>query len=493
MEQVFHDPVNLVFIGLISSIFILWTAQTSIYYRNSRKKIRALHEIFRKFGEDQASKKEQAWIGPVAVNEPTLRVWMERLFFLKKDEHGIWARRHPYLPSKVMLRIPAEQLGELLPAHIQTRMPSLLTAIGVFGTFLGITLGLMKLGHAHTSEALQQGAEALIGGMRTAFVSSLFGLGCAAVAMAIIMRREQMLHREKETAIQTLSEIGEDPTPGDLLLLLQSPQRQEAERSLVQAAKIMSAAAQSLVRAAQGFSAEAVADAVAATLREALEQKMLPVFESMRTSLASIQERMEKQNEEILRDMIHSLRVDVIEPMHQRIVESVESTRDVAKAVEELRERIEHVSEEMAFAAREMRACGEDLADQSRKMAASRHALEEVREAIQAVSAGALDRAERIADTLSHAIQELEIAQDKVLTEIIKAHEKYLQQIEERQRGFFAKVDETLAGAVNRLGEGIMEMTRQVADSLTEAGAVMEEVRSAIREENQKENLRDHS
>lgn len=220
---------------------------------------------------------------------------------------------------------------------------------------------------------------------------------------------------------------------------------------------------------------------------------MLPVFESMRMSLASIQERMEKQNEEVLRDMIHRLRVDVIEPMHQRIVESVESTRDVAKAVEELRGRIEHVSEEMAFAAREMRACGEDLTNQSRKMAASRRALEEVREAIQAVSAGALDRAERIVDTLSHAIHELEIAQNKVLTEIVKEHERYLQQVEDRQRIFFAKVDETLAGSMEHLGKGVMEMTRKVVDSLTEASAVMEEVRSTVYEEKQKESTRGHS
>lgn len=51
-------------------------------------------------------------------------------------------------------------------------IPALLTSIGIFGTFIGITLGLLDFDHKNIDESI----EYLLAGMKTAFITSLIGM-----------------------------------------------------------------------------------------------------------------------------------------------------------------------------------------------------------------------------------------------------------------------------------------------------------------------------
>lgn len=53
--------------------------------------------------------------------------------------------------------------------------PSLMTSMGLFGTFLGIFIGLLQFDTKHIDGSIEQ----LLGGLQTAFVTSLIGMGFA--------------------------------------------------------------------------------------------------------------------------------------------------------------------------------------------------------------------------------------------------------------------------------------------------------------------------
>ena len=61
----------------------------------------------------------------------------------------------------------------------------LLTGLGIFGTFLGITVGLIYTPQIDNIQETQNFISTLLGGMRTAFITSLFGIGFSLVFSSI--------------------------------------------------------------------------------------------------------------------------------------------------------------------------------------------------------------------------------------------------------------------------------------------------------------------
>ena len=53
--------------------------------------------------------------------------------------------------------------------------PSLMTSLGLFGTFLGILIGLWQFDSKHIDGSIQQ----LLSGLQTAFVTSIMGMAAA--------------------------------------------------------------------------------------------------------------------------------------------------------------------------------------------------------------------------------------------------------------------------------------------------------------------------
>jgi hypothetical protein len=66
-------------------------------------------------------------------------------------------------------------------------VPALLTTIGILGTFTGISFGLYKLGSGWEDAAqLTNQAKELLTGMKTAFFTSIAGMGCSGIAMVAL-------------------------------------------------------------------------------------------------------------------------------------------------------------------------------------------------------------------------------------------------------------------------------------------------------------------
>lgn len=112
--------------------------------------------------------------------------------------------------------------------------PSLLTSLGIFGTFLGIVIGLLNFDPQHIDGSIQQ----LLAGLKTAFITSIAG-----IAASITVKWEEVNRADRRQASgnsdTTLSEVGPQEIYGVLnrqLSSMEGLQRAiggDGERSMV--------------------------------------------------------------------------------------------------------------------------------------------------------------------------------------------------------------------------------------------------------------------
>lgn len=68
---------------------------------------------------------------------------------------------------------------DINPKHI-TSAAGMLVGLGVLGTFLGLTMGIVGFDSSSTNE-IQKSIDSLLGGMGTAFLTSLVGMTCSSI------------------------------------------------------------------------------------------------------------------------------------------------------------------------------------------------------------------------------------------------------------------------------------------------------------------------
>ncbi len=220
--------------------------------------------------------------------------------------------------------------------------PALLTALGVLGTFWGITAGLQSLDQASIGDSTTQMMESiwsLLEGMKTAFNTSLVGLSMAAlniVVLALGARARRALWRAQRTRLDELAVL---ESPVTVLHQLASEDQAEANRLQLESARTFQEVASQLQTSVAliGESLSSFnADAVGKRVGEAVEQSLKPIFVDMHGELQSIQTLMANQNENIIRELMAGMREEVFEPVSARLEESADITREAATSVKTL-------------------------------------------------------------------------------------------------------------------------------------------------------------
>ena len=271
--------------------------------------------------------------------------------------------------------------------------PGLLTALGILGTFLGIAVGLQGIDTTST-EAMMEGIDTLLDGMQTAFGTSLAGLGSAAVLMVVLgatgaLRRRFAAQREAEQAAQEQAAFEE--------LAADIKRIADASRASDEAARKMGDAADQLVQSLSGFNAQAIGDHVRDGFRDTMREEVLPTFERMEGSLASIQQTMARQNEDIIKALLHELRDEVIVPLGDEVTKSAQATTRATEAVESLHAELGGISLRLAGAAEKLDTFQTRTLQELEKFAGSldntlRDFQEETGEILRGVATG-IDRA----------------------------------------------------------------------------------------------------
>ena len=201
-------------------------------------------------------------------------------------------------------------LSRPIPRSELSFVPSVLTSMGLLGTFWGIQIALSHL----DPKNIQAGVDTLLSGMKTAFTSSLFGLGFAAVFIVFLALTTYIQNRSKKSLKKRLSNLN-----------YKSRFDKNVSTELINAAEKM-----------QSLNSESIGVAVGNAL--------IPIFSEIRTELQSLSKFKADRGQDILKE----LRAEFIVPISVQLKESAISTKEASEAVISLKNELGSVSEKLA-------------------------------------------------------------------------------------------------------------------------------------------------
>jgi len=341
------DPVSDIFIRIISGgallAFIL-EVRSIVKYRSidckeTQEGIKYL-------------KKNKSEIKLNLASDTKIRQWLQRHFLIQngqiiKDEND---------PQKFSILSTPSILSQPVPRGPVYFAPTLLTALGVLGTFAGIYLGLQNINLDNISEAdnLLKASAELMEGMKLAFVTSLFGLGSSSFFMLFLAFGKWFREQRRDDLRSQLREIAILETPVRLLSRLDNQQSNQQE--LVETLKNV---ADSL-KGISNLSADEIGQATGRCFRGVVQQEIKPLYQELYQELKQLRTTQENQGQTVetlikqqgqtVETLIKQMETQLIEPVVKRLDESAVLTKEASLAVRELRESLGGISQSLSSA-----------------------------------------------------------------------------------------------------------------------------------------------
>lgn len=236
---------------------------------------------------------------------------------------------------------------------------SILTSIGVIGTFLGIVLGLSGIQGKLNGDSAEmfEGVKTLLGGMDMAFITSLVGL-VSSVALIFILKGITKVAKNKfAVLIEKFNNDFRLESITDYLDKLAGGAQDEAINKQVAAAEKSAEASESLLsmgssleRAADNFDADKIGEHLSNSLDKIFTSEMVPVFSEISAELKSLREIKQDNGEKVIQAIMTQLRTEVIEPLSNQISETSTLVKESTKAVTKLHDELGDISSKLAGA-----------------------------------------------------------------------------------------------------------------------------------------------
>ncbi|NJM62808.1 MAG: hypothetical protein HC849_25605, partial [Oscillatoriales cyanobacterium RU_3_3] len=220
-------------------------------------------------------------------------------------------------------------------------VPSILISLGVLGTFYGIQTGLqnVSLGGLQDTKELLPSISTLLEGMKTAFSTSLMGLGSSSVFIMVLAWGDRARAAYQSNFLRAkLDRIAKLQTAEQLFSGANSSADVVGEIAL--ATEAMQAGFAQIVDAQNNVNSQAIGQQIGLA--------MTPVFQDIRQELSALKQIKADQGEEILNNLLLGLRTQVIEPVAARLDSSAQLTHEASEAVRELKNELGGISASLA-------------------------------------------------------------------------------------------------------------------------------------------------
>ncbi len=263
---------------------------------------------------------------------------------------------------------------------------TLCTAIGVLGTFYGIQEGLQGI-NLSTEYGIQEGlqginlstenpkelmtaSKGLLVGMKTAFSTSLMGLGSGSLFTLVLFGCDSLRQKRRDSLRQKLKAIAilktTDNNNGDLVEAFIRVGNNLSGLNQLSAEAIGKSVGKSITEQFAGLnqlSAEAIGKSVGKSIAEqfdglnqlsaqgiglAVRQQIFPALEAIFKEQKQLRELQENQGQRVLEELIKDLRIQVLEPIADRLDKSAELTQQASEAVLSLHRELGGISQSLA-------------------------------------------------------------------------------------------------------------------------------------------------
>ncbi|MFN6472370.1 MAG: hypothetical protein RMY36_022245 [Nostoc sp. SerVER01] len=275
--------------------------------------------------------------------------WLEK--HLATDELNRIRQQTQKNGKFVLIKYPSV-LASPIPRSSLRFVTTLCTAIGVLGTFYGIQEGLQGINlSTQNSQELMNASTELLAGMKTAFSTSLMGLGSGSIFTLILFwfdslrqkRRESL--RYKLNAIATLKTT--DNSNGDLVEAFIRVGNKLSGLNQPSAEAIGQAVGRSIAEQFAGLN-QLSAYAIGQAVGEQVQTAILPALRAIFKEQQQLRELQENQGQRVLEELIKDMRVQVLEPIADRLDKSAELTQQASTAVLTLHRELGGISQSLA-------------------------------------------------------------------------------------------------------------------------------------------------
>lgn len=286
----FTDPITLVILIVLVAILMLDIAYVASRAKQLDSRIGQARNVLSYFedGTRISAGRREAQESFKDISSGSVRhAWQEfdETLVESSDKKQLWntTSAEDYFHSENLA-------GEILHNRVINLVPGTLTALGVLGTFLGLTIGLsgLTLGDEADINQLRGGIQQLINGASTAFITSLAGVSLSIVAGTFKSSVER----------QSIRKIGQLQTAIDEAFVRQAP-----EQSLV---NIMDTSAESL-QALQTLH-ERIGDQFQSSMQGLVHDMQSAVTSAISTALApamdSLVDSTSKQSSAVFEELV---------------------------------------------------------------------------------------------------------------------------------------------------------------------------------------------
>ncbi|MEH2128359.1 MotA/TolQ/ExbB proton channel family protein [Nostoc sp.] len=251
----------------------------------------------------------------------------------------------------ILIKYPSV-LAHPIPRSSLRFVITLCTAIGLLGTFYGIQQGLqgINLSTKDTNELITASKELLMG-MKTAFSTSMMGLGSGSVFTLVLFvcdsgrqkRRDSLRH--KLNAIATLKTA--DNANHEVAEALSLVAKNLTGLKQLNAEGIGQAVGKSIAEQFAGLN-QLSAQGIGQAVGEQVQSAILPALRAILKEQKQLRELQENQGQKVLEELIKDLRVQVLEPIADRLDRSAELTQQASTAVLTLHRELGGISQSLA-------------------------------------------------------------------------------------------------------------------------------------------------
>ena len=360
---------NIVFVGIIifaAAVFLIFEIRSVFSYKNGDDLIATKDAIdfLNKYKDSGWKYKDRDWIDSRNVDKKKVFQWLVKYL----DGEILDSKFRPKRQDQYFLLFSYPTiLVKSVPRSPVYFAPTLLTALGILGTFTGIFAGLqgIDLTSISDNQNLLNASIKLLSGMKLAFVTSLFGLSLASAFMIILSFSGKVRQDYRKKLYKELNDIAYVESSGKILSRLDSSSNQNSNQRIEQSlSQISTSLARLSLLTPQSISSaikESLASEDNLLVKNLIELKqinhkfLLPISQDLQ-SILEIQEN-QKQTVELL---VQQLRQELIEPVVERLDQSSKLTEDASSAVRELRNELGGIAQSLAGAVETIQSFQQD-------------------------------------------------------------------------------------------------------------------------------------
>jgi len=348
----------------------------------------------------------------------------------------------------------------LTGSRLLAAAPSFLVAIGVLGTFVGLTVGLEGLvGTSDEVEALKGGINELISGAAVAFMSSVWGVAFS-LALNFI---EKMFERGALTRIRALQQRIDFLYP-----------RIPAEQSLVHIAEYGKESKQALQELHERIgdrlqeTLNGMSDAMQQAIVDALNNVMAPAIQTLVNTSS-------QQSSQVLESLMGRFMDGMASAGREQGAQMQQAAADVNSAVSSMSARLNDVFSALSDQQSKQQAAVQEQAAQfesqlTRMSAASEQREQQMEQRFSQLVGGIGEQLESQLGAAQRLDQERQAAFEQIMQQTSASHSALLEQVGGAARDQLRSVNEAADARQQQLESSLTAMLERMSDAFTSQG-----------------------